>query len=79
MNRIEKLKEIAKELNVEATIKQVGDIILANVNGNTFKVKGFASFQAKCVKYASMDSEPQRIDLTNRLSKIENAAIQSLI
>lgn len=77
MNRIEKLQQIAKENGVAASIKELGGKIFANINGVSFQVNGFASFDAKCRELSGYVA-PQPIDLTARLAKIENAAIERI-
>jgi hypothetical protein len=77
MERINKLKEIAMEAGVTANIKQVGGIIMASVNGVSFKVQGFATFAAKCNELKGY-KKPEPIELTSRLAKIEELALQDI-
>jgi hypothetical protein len=77
MNRIEKLQTIAKENGVTATIKTLGQNIFANINGQSFKVNGFASFEAKCKELKNYQA-PAPIDLTQRLVKIEENTVRML-
>lgn len=77
MTRIEKLEMIAKENGVKAALREVGGNIFASINGATFKVNGFASFQAKC-KELKVYVAPKPVDLTARLTKIEENFISSL-
>ena len=77
MTRIEKLEMIAKENGVKASVKEVGGNIFASINGATFKVTGFASFQAKCRELKNYVA-PKPVDLTARLTKIEENFISSL-
>lgn len=75
MTRIEKLQEIAKENEVTASIKTLGQNIFANINGQSFKVNGFASFAAKCKELKNYQA-PAPIDLTSRLTRIEEATMK---
>jgi hypothetical protein len=77
MTRIEKLQLIAEENGVTVVIKQLGENIFANINGQSFKVNGFASFQDKCKELKNYVA-PAPIDLTSRLTKIEENFIGSL-
>ena len=77
MTRIEKLYSIAEENGVKVSIKELGSNIFANINGQSFKVNGFASFQDKCKELKNYKA-PSPIDLTSRLTKIENEFISSL-
>jgi hypothetical protein len=77
MTRIEKLQSIANENGVTATIKKLGNNIFANINGQSFKVNGFASFQDKCIELKNYIA-PAPIDLTSRLTRIEENFISSL-
>jgi len=74
MTRIEKLKTIANENGVNATIKELNGNIFASINGASFKVRGLASFSAKCRELKDYRA-PEPIDLTERLAKIEETAI----
>lgn len=77
MTRIEKLQAIANENGVKATIKELGSNIFANINGQSFKVNGFASFQAKCKELKNYVA-PAPIDLTSRLQRIEEKTLSLL-
>jgi hypothetical protein len=77
MTRIEKMQAIAMENEVKASIKEVGGNIFASINGATFKVNGFASFQAKCKELKGYVA-PKPVDLTARLTKLEEKFIRSL-
>jgi hypothetical protein len=77
MTRIEKLQSIANEVGVTASIRELGNNIFANINGQSFKVNGLASFQAKCVELKNYIT-PAPIDLTSRLSKIEEKTLSLL-
>jgi hypothetical protein len=77
MTRIEQMKEIAKGLEVKATIKQLGSNIFANVNGVSFKVNGLATFEAKCKELKNYVA-PAPVELTSRLERIERMTVSSL-
>lgn len=77
MTRIERLESIANEVGVEVIIKQIGSDIFANINGQSFKVRGFASFQSKCKELKNYVA-PYPIDLTSRLEAIERGALSLL-
>lgn len=77
MTRIEKLQTIANEVGVTVSIKTLGNNIFANINGQSFKVNGFASFQAKCIELKNYVA-PAPINLTSRLSKIEEKTLSLL-
>jgi len=72
--RINKLKEIANKNGVNASIRELNGSIFANINGQSFKVRGCASFNAKCRELKDYQA-PEPIELTDRLAKIEEAAI----
>lgn len=74
MERIEKLNAIANEIGVKASVKEMGGNIYANVSGVTFKVRGFASFEAKCRELKDYQA-PAPVELTSRLAKIEELAV----
>ncbi len=78
MTRIEKLKEIAKNNGVTASIKELGNSIFANINGVSFKVQGFASFEAKCRELQAYEA-PAPVDLTSRLIKIEENTVRLFV
>lgn len=75
MSRIEKMVAIANEIGVNATIKEVAGNTFASVNGVTFVVRGFASFEAKCKELKGYQP-PAPIDLTFRLTKIEEKTLE---
>ncbi|MED3562301.1 hypothetical protein [Bacillus xiapuensis] len=77
MTRIEKLQSIANEIGVKVSIKQLGNNIFANINGQSFKVNGFASFQAKCRELKNYIA-PAPIDLTSRQIRIEEKTLSLL-
>jgi hypothetical protein len=74
MTRIEKLIEIARENGVTAIVRELSGNTFASINGQSFKVAGYASFNAKCKELKSYIA-PHPIELTSRLSEIENAAL----
>lgn len=78
MTRIEKLQMIATENGVKASIKELGNNIFANINGQSFKVNGFASFQAKCKELKNYVA-PAPIELTSRLTRIEENTLSLLL
>ena len=77
MTRIEKLQTIAEENGVKVTIRELGNNIFANINGQSFKVRGLASFDAKCKELKNYVA-PEPIDLTSRLTKIEEKTLSLL-
>jgi hypothetical protein len=77
MTRIERMETIAKENGVAATIKTLGGNIFANINGVSFKVTGFASFEAKCKELKNYQAHAP-IELTQRLIKIEENTVRML-
>lgn len=77
MTRIEKLNSIAMENGVNATIRELTGSIFASINGCSFKVNGFASFAEKCKELKGYVAA-QPIELTGRLTKIENATLRKL-
>jgi hypothetical protein len=77
MTRIEKLQTIAKENGAVATIKTLNGNTFASINGVSFKVAGFASFEAKCKELKNYQA-PAPIDLTRRLIKIEENTLRML-
>lgn len=68
--RVKKLEEIAKDNGVNVTIRTLGNDIYAHINGISFKVRGYATFNAKCKELKNY-TPPKPIDLTSRLTKIE--------
>ncbi|WP_078548659.1 hypothetical protein [Litchfieldia alkalitelluris] len=77
MTRIEKLQTIANENGVKAAIKELGNNIFANINGVSFKVQGLGTFEAKCKELKNYQA-PEPIDLTSRLTKIEENTVRML-
>lgn len=76
MDRVGKLKQIAVDNGVTATIRELGQEIFASVGGVSFKVRGFASFDAKCKELRDYVA-PAPIELTEKLEKIETAAMKN--
>lgn len=77
MTRIEKMQAIAQAIGVNASIKELGGELFANINGVSFKVRGLASFEAKCRELKSYQA-PAPINLTDRLVKIEQKTLKWL-
>lgn len=77
MNRVEKMKEIANEIGVRAVLREMGGKIYANVNGVSFMAQGFASFDAKCRELVKYEA-PAPVDLTSRLTKIEERVLEGV-
>jgi hypothetical protein len=77
MTRIERMETIAKENGVVATIKTLGGNTFASINGVSFKVVGFASFEAKCKELKNYQA-PAPVDLTARLVKMEENTVRML-
>jgi hypothetical protein len=74
MTRIDKINEIANENGVKVSVRELGGSTFANINGQSFKVQGFASFDAKCKELKNYVA-PAPLDLTSRLERIERAAL----
>jgi hypothetical protein len=75
--RISKLRQIAESHNIPVTIRSVGGSIYTNVNGFTFQVQGFATFEAN-IKELSKRKASNQINLTSKLEKIEKSFLKSL-
>ena len=75
--RIERLKEIANDQGVTASIKMLGGRIYANINGQSFVVHGEAQFKQMCRELKNY-MPPEPINLTERLERIENAFIKRI-
>lgn len=75
--RINRLKKIAEEHGVIPTIRQLGGRIYANINGQSFVVKGYTHFDEMCNELKCY-TPPQPLNLTDRLAKIEDATVKSL-
>ena len=76
-HRIERLKKIANEQGVTASIKTIGGRIYANVNGQSFVVHGDAQFTQMCRELKNY-TPPAPINLTERLARIENTFIKRI-
>lgn len=76
-NRINKLTLAAAEHGVTASIRSLGGNIFANINGCSFVVNSHESFVAKCKELKNYQA-PAPIDLTARLVKIENSALECI-
>jgi len=76
-NRIERLQQIASELNVNASIKSLGNNIYANINGQSFKVNSYEQFKNKCLELEDYEA-PAPVDLTERLTRIEDNYLNNL-
>lgn len=76
MTRIEKMMQIAKDNGVKAVVKEVGGNIFASINGQTVKVSGFASFDAKCRELKDYIA-PAPINLTSKIARIEEAVLSN--
>lgn len=76
-HRIERLKEIANDQGVTASIKMLGGRIYANINGQSFVVHGYAQFTQMCRELKNY-MPPEPINLTERLERIENAFIKRI-
>lgn len=75
--RIERLKEIANDQGVTASIKMLGGRIYANINGQSFVVHGYAQFKQMCRELKNY-MPPEPINLMERLERIENAFIKRI-
>ena len=71
-HRVERLKKIANDHGVTASIKTIEGRIYANVNGQSFVVHGAAQFTKMCRELKNY-VPPAPINLTERLARIENA------
>jgi hypothetical protein len=77
MNRLEKMEAIATNNGVQANIKELGGMTYANINGVSFRVRGLASFDAKCRELKTY-VKPAPIELTSRIERIERNAIANV-
>lgn len=75
--RIERLKKIANDQGVTASIKILGGRIYANINGQSFVVHGYDQFIKMCRELKDY-VPPAPINLTERLERIENAFIKRI-
>ena len=76
-HRIERLKKIANDHGVTASIKTIKGRIYANVNGQSFVVRGYAQFTQMCHELKNY-TPPAPINLTERLERIENAFVKRI-
>lgn len=72
---IEQLKGIAEENGVKASVKKLNGMILANINGKSFKVTSYEEFEEQCKALESYVA-PEPIELTSRLTEIENKTLK---
>ena len=76
-HRIKKLYQIAREHGIEnPSIRSLGGEIYANINGVSFKVRGYSSFNEMCISLKNY-KQPEKIDITEKIEKIERATINS--
>lgn len=72
---LNKLQEMASEKGIKASVKKLGGMILANINGQSFKVKSEEQFAEKLEELKDYEA-PAPVDLTSRLERIEQATIE---
>ncbi|MFJ3388794.1 hypothetical protein [Lysinibacillus sp. NPDC086135] len=75
-SRIEKLKELIPN-NLSVSVKKLGGKIYANCKGNSIIVKSPNQFN-EWLRTMNDFVEPERIELTSRISKIENEFIKNI-